>query len=317
MRLRLLLFLAHAVLLPSAYAQGTTLGRLTIEAGCAFEGESPRTVSIARPSPGAVETIRSIAAYSGLPARFEIFSADGLNNAVATVVEGHRVILYDPRLLHAVEARTRTYWAAVGILAHEIGHHLSGHTFVGGGSRPATELEADYFAGFILYKMGASLAEAQSAFDALGSHSASATHPSRTQRLRAVRLGWEQSAGQRHEAATPPPPEHDPHMPVLSPYNDTPVARALPDCPVSREPMTVVVYDAPSSFSGSEHQFTLQHSSGERYQYILETNRMSMHQLGWFPEVMKPGRRLSIEVAYCGAAGRFMYLTRVAPLPPR
>ena len=36
------------------------------------------------------------------------------------------------------------------LLAHEVGHHLNGHTIHRGGSTPELELEADEFAGFIL-----------------------------------------------------------------------------------------------------------------------------------------------------------------------
>ena len=58
-------------------------------------------------------------------------------------------------------------WAPVSIMAHEIGHHLSGHTITSGGSRPAIELEADKFSGYVLYRMGATQTAATKAIMAL------------------------------------------------------------------------------------------------------------------------------------------------------
>lgn len=67
----------------------------------------------------------------------------------------------------------------MSILAHEIGHHLLGHTISIGSSNPQDELEADKFSGFVLYKMGASLNDAVQAIQLLGSDTDSKTHPSK------------------------------------------------------------------------------------------------------------------------------------------
>ncbi|MEP6847047.1 MAG: hypothetical protein ABI861_13635, partial [Panacibacter sp.] len=74
--------------------------------------------------------------------------------------------------------------------AHEIGHHLSGHTLLQGGSRPDLELEADRFSGYILYKMGATLDDAQIAIKIFSSDNSSSTHPAKKSRLVAITNGW-------------------------------------------------------------------------------------------------------------------------------
>jgi tetratricopeptide (TPR) repeat protein len=80
--------------------------------------------------------------------------------------------------------------ASVSIFAHEIGHHLCGHTLDVLGSRPDKELEADRFSGFVMYKLGATLEQAQAAMVALGNPSYVSTHPPLVNRLAAIRNGW-------------------------------------------------------------------------------------------------------------------------------
>jgi hypothetical protein len=76
------------------------------------------------------------------------------------------------------------------VLAHEIGHHLNGHTVTSSGSQPSLELEADEFSGFVLRKMGASLTEAQAAMKTLASVNSSRTHPGQYDRLASIEKGW-------------------------------------------------------------------------------------------------------------------------------
>lgn len=135
------------------------------------------------------DIIKEIIDVVGLSARFELQAAD-IDNAAAVIINGKRYILYNPEFLNAVNNASRTDWAAVSIIAHEIGHHLNGHTLSRTGSNPAEELEADEFSGFVLRKMGASLANAQAAISVLSEDRDSATHPGRKTRLTAISTGW-------------------------------------------------------------------------------------------------------------------------------
>ena len=106
------------------------------------------------------EVVADIMRYTGLHQNFEVLPHPEEPNAAAVIVVGpdklpKRFIAYNENFMKDVRAATANNdWAPVSIMAHEIGHHLSGHTIQPGGSQPATELEADKFSGFVLYKMG-------------------------------------------------------------------------------------------------------------------------------------------------------------------
>ena len=114
------------------------------------------------------KALNRIMKLTGLPANFELKSAS-VPNACAVVKcddygDCKRYILYSQEFMENIKSETRTNYAELGVLAHEIGHHLSGHTLTNSGSRYDTELEADKFAGFILYKLGATLKESKQSY---------------------------------------------------------------------------------------------------------------------------------------------------------
>lgn len=159
-----------------------------------FDNDSSDMLLTYEPSTEPVEIITSIVSQIGLKRNFEIRSAS-IPNAAAVVIKGKRFILYNPSFMQRINSASRTDWAGISILAHEIGHHLNGHTLTGEGSRPDLELEADEFSGFILNKMGATLEEAQSAMRVAASMKASHTHPAKNDRLEAIATGWNNAAG--------------------------------------------------------------------------------------------------------------------------
>ncbi|MGZ5134762.1 MAG: hypothetical protein ACXWCG_06420 [Flavitalea sp.] len=150
------------------------------------------------PGNGATEIIDLILETVGLKASFEVKQAN-VPNAAAVVYQGKRYILYNPSFIAAMNKAAGTPWAAIAVLAHEIGHHLNGHTLDGKGSAPAIELEADEFSGFALRKMGASLAESQIAMRIIASARATETHPARNDRLIAIADGWKRADEQLKE----------------------------------------------------------------------------------------------------------------------
>jgi len=80
------------------------------------------------------------------------------------------------------------------------------------------ELEADETAGFILYKLGATLEESQRAMKSESvSVEGSYTHPPRAQRLEAIRKGWEKARG---STPTPTPTPTPIPTPVANKMND-------------------------------------------------------------------------------------------------
>ena len=158
--------------------------------GCSYIGEpESKNVYAFETNSEAVDIINQIMAQSGLEPNFRVYAAD-VSNAEARVIKGERVIIYNQNFIHEVRQKTGSDWAATSILAHEVAHHLQGHTIKPGGSRPGLELESDKWSGFILYKLGASLDQAQLAMKTLGSEVASATHPAKNDRIQAIAVGW-------------------------------------------------------------------------------------------------------------------------------
>ena len=135
------------------------------------------------------QIIQNILDAVGLSANFEIRQAN-IENAAAVAYGGKRYVLYNPNFINALDRRTGNKWASISVLAHEVGHHLKGHTVSGQGSQPATELEADEFSGYALRKMGASLEDAQATMKLIANQTGSSTHPGRSSRLSAIENGW-------------------------------------------------------------------------------------------------------------------------------
>ena len=150
----------------------------------------------AQTAPAPTDVIREITDAMGLKSRFELRATREIDNAAAVVYNGKRFLLYNPDFLNSVNRAGHTDWAGISILAHEMGHHLNGHTLRTGGSQPADELEADEFSGFVLRKLGASMAQAQAAMATVADDGGSASHPGRSPRLMAIGQGWQRANGQ-------------------------------------------------------------------------------------------------------------------------
>lgn len=206
--------------------------------GCiSFFGEPflSHYVSLSQAQAPVNEMVEDILGYTGLAKNFQVQSAS-VPNAAAVIQGGVRYLLYNPQFIEAINRGSGTEWAAYSVMAHEIGHHLQGHTIQPGGSRPPIELEADSFSGFVLAQMGAELDDAQAAMRKIAGQHATATHPAQADRLAAIAEGWTEarrktgssSAGSKSRAAgTTPSPrsgrsrvslprDWPPHRPALS-----------------------------------------------------------------------------------------------------
>ena len=131
----------------------------------------------------------------GLFRNFIIKECPDISNAVAATVKSslgslERYIIYDKSFLDRVSGITGTDWGAISIMAHEIGHHLNGHTLIEGISNHQAELQADEFSGFVLAKMGASLDESLRAMNEYGNVNSTKSHPSKYLRIEAISKGW-------------------------------------------------------------------------------------------------------------------------------
>lgn len=156
--------------------------------------------------------------------RYLIVACRQVENCQAILYKGRPYILYNPNFLEEVKrlnfsATDLTVsdrnWEALTILAHELGHHVNNHL-----SNPlpdATardmELEADQFAGSIIYRMGGTKTQAVSAYRGL-SETGSYTHPGRQQRMDAIGKGWEKARARN------PAPNPTPSFPVVTPVTN-------------------------------------------------------------------------------------------------
>src|ERR1035437_3251804 len=138
----------------------------------------------------------------GLPHNFVLVSCPNIQNAVAvTPSDGIRYIGYDNAFMKSISNSTSS-WSNLSILASEIGHHLCGHTLTEVKDLPderKKELEADEFSGFILYKLGATLQQAQAAINLVTNDGDDtfSTHPNRSKRIASIEKGYNKAKGQQ------------------------------------------------------------------------------------------------------------------------
>lgn len=195
--------IAPVGILLSCHTSGADIEEIILgENAQAFHLESTtRSITTFASNSEAELAVQRILDHVGLPKNFVIRAAD-VPNASAVIQGSQRLVLYSSLFMNRVRQATSTDWGAISILAHEVGHHLSGHTLSAAGSNRVVELEADRFSGFILARMGASMEDATAAMRSFGSDVASATHPARSARLEAIAAGWTQA----REQTQPNPP---------------------------------------------------------------------------------------------------------------
>jgi hypothetical protein len=126
---------------------------------------------------------------------FLVQEENGINNAYATIIRNRRYIIYDNNFLENLDYHAGTKWASISVLAHEMGHHYRNHVVDRQGSTPPKELEADYFSGYVMAKLGAGAEEALAAMEKISSERGSATHPAKADRLKAIAQGWNYANG--------------------------------------------------------------------------------------------------------------------------
>ena len=157
--------------------------------------------------------ISEIMGQIGLNKNFRIKAETDIANAAAAMILSERYLFYNPSWIKQVKISSGTNWTIYSIMAHEIGHHLNAHTLDDKGSTPPKELEADEFSGFILNKLDASLNDSQLAMKMMGNDLGSATHPPKTQRLAAIKLGWDKANSFRRDDDKVDPIPPDPSSP--------------------------------------------------------------------------------------------------------
>ena len=152
--------------------------------------------------------IDRIVTYSGVdPGHLKVFAGGKALNAAAVVDRKasndlQRLIIYHPQFMPYLDrqftldrelqsANDSTPWGSVGVFAHEVGHHLAEHTLEINDQR-YFELQADWYSGYILGKMGARIESAQGVLSIFW-REGSRSHPGSPERLAAITDGWRQA----------------------------------------------------------------------------------------------------------------------------
>jgi hypothetical protein len=152
---------------------------------------------LSAPAESAQEAVKLISSVAGISPSFMVFAGDRVPGvAFAAIRNGQRVIVYDANKFRWEPGVIR--WRNLSVTAHEIGHHLGGHTTLDQGSAHEQELEADRFSGYILSLLGSTLGQALS-FTPEFPEDDSDTHPGREKRIAAITEGWEHGQKIKHE----------------------------------------------------------------------------------------------------------------------
>jgi len=148
------------------------------------------------------EALDKILNVIGASKNFTLVPCDDISNALAVTFKGERFILFDRAFMRKLTQLTNN-WSSLFILAHEVGHHINGHTrdFLLASvldnqsleDRRNEELEADEFASFIVSKLGASYSQIEETIDLIASNESDiySTHPNYDKRIAAVKKGFD------------------------------------------------------------------------------------------------------------------------------
>lgn len=157
---------------------------------CNFGGKGSDSVaSKSPPSKHAEQCLRQILRVRGMKsAKFVLESAD-IDVARARILGEHREIYYNDYVLDATKGMQD--WAGLGVLSHEVGHHVLGHTLREGVARPEEEGEADEYIGFTLFQLKVPSSQvAARAIDLFANVFETDTHPSAEHRAEKVAEGY-------------------------------------------------------------------------------------------------------------------------------
>lgn len=140
------------------------------------------------------QALDAVTGLVGMRPVFELREADFEKGWIAVAAKrgNTRYVIYDSKWFPIDDVGIG--WYMITIFAHEIGHHLYGHTSGISESNHQDELDADRFGGWAVAKLGGTEAEALSFTPRLSS-GGSSSHPARADRIDAYREGWRAGKG--------------------------------------------------------------------------------------------------------------------------
>jgi hypothetical protein len=139
---------------------------------------------------GVPQVVSRIKRKLSVTAKFNIYIAENEDNAFATVADGQKILVVDVGFLEKLNRLSGTEWGAIQVIAHEIGHHIAG--FIA--DRHRSELNADYWSGQSLQRLGSDRRAATRAIMAVGTENDTPTHPNKHRRAAVIEQGWQDAS---------------------------------------------------------------------------------------------------------------------------
>ena len=135
---------------------------------------------------GIPQVVNSIRRALDVRAEFDVYIAKDENNAFATVANGRKILVVDVEFLERINKIAKTDWGAISIVAHEVGHHVAGFS----GDSHTNELNADYWSGYILQRLGSATEASTKAILTVGTEQDTQSHPNKYKRSNMIEKGW-------------------------------------------------------------------------------------------------------------------------------
>lgn len=212
-QMRLFFFLFACCISLLGVAQKT----IRVEQGCNFaDATDPETITYDDPSAEAKRLVKDILTAGGIQSQTFHLVVGNVNNAKAVAKNGVRYIFYSEAFLQNFKQKSRTYWAAYFLLAHEVGHHALGHNFAEKHTqkRHENEFAADEFATKVLCKLEATYDETVAGIETFDQDKGSDSHPSPSERQKRIADAYRTYTGREGVSITPPttsvPPTNQP-----------------------------------------------------------------------------------------------------------
>jgi hypothetical protein len=125
-----------------------------------------------------------------------------VENAVSFVLANKNYILYNSNLFDELNFDNK--WIYIGMLSHELGHFAYNHFKNSSKPKKLQELEADFYSGYVLGKMGCPLDSATFFIKRFANENIGNSYAPKDERIFSVQKGWNSS-----RKPTLPPPNID------------------------------------------------------------------------------------------------------------
>jgi hypothetical protein len=204
-----------------------------------LESHSDKVIDIMNDDKDAKASMDRICSAAGIKNNFVLVQCNTTGTCVAIEKDGDPYILYDNIFLNKLKnlnygftekkiinkKSTINDWEALTILSHELGHHQNQHfsklvrsTY----SVKDLELQADEFAGGVMFKLGATLSQGEKIYYSdFVPISATLEHPGRTDRINSFEKGYQNESNKNTSTNTNTGPDAFKNMLLGSWINNT------------------------------------------------------------------------------------------------